>query len=277
MLNDFAERIVSACAGFDDLKTNGKLLAVFGILLIGLVLNRRQLTGRGRCLTCYAAVVSLLCLFPVTAALLMTYQTPFYDYCQIWAAVPVTAVCAYAGVRGDERLNELGRRKAFCAGIAICAAVFLCSGMGRDPWGREQESADYAEARTVLTELREALQGQSIVLWAPEELLQYARALDGSVQLLYGRNMTDNALNAYAYDTVSEELAELHRWMDEEPADTREETESHVGQAFALGANCVLLDGDISEEELTELNGHTEWTVMRMDGYVLICNAEVKL
>lgn len=276
MLNAFAERISAACTGLVELKTNGKLPAVFGIALLWLVLAWKKQSGTGRRLTGYGLASALLCTFPVTAALLMCYQTSFYDYRWLWAYVPMTAVCAYGGVLGAERLSGFARRKAVCAGIAVCAALYLCSGTGSDTWGREQESSDYTAAQQVMTELRESFLGQQaeepIVLWAPEEILQYARALDGSVQLLYGRNMTDNALNAYAYDTCGEELTELQQWMDEEPADVREETASRVEQAFALGANCLLLDDEISEEALAELGSHAQWRVTALSGYWLIQN-----
>ena len=45
----------------------------------------------------YTILITLGCIFPVTALILMKYQTAFYSYVWIWAAVPQTTLIAWAG------------------------------------------------------------------------------------------------------------------------------------------------------------------------------------
>ena len=45
----------------------------------------------------YTTVMTVCCIFPLTAALLMQYQTKFYDYQWVWNYVPLLTVVAFAG------------------------------------------------------------------------------------------------------------------------------------------------------------------------------------
>lgn len=99
----------SALTGWTTYTQQGKFVA---LLLVAIVyLGRRLLAKNGDKATAptikdnpkltglyiYAILITLGCIFPVTALILMKYQTAFYSYVWIWAAVPQTALIAWAG------------------------------------------------------------------------------------------------------------------------------------------------------------------------------------
>ena len=163
--------------------------------------------------------------------------------------------------------------------VASVSVIWLCSGLG-------ESSVDVAEIQTkrehseaVLVQVQEIYE-DDICLWAPADILEYAR-LDGKMQLLYGRNMWDVALNAYSYDTYSEEQTRLYEWMehlDEWDIEiSATEVEEQVQKAFAAGANCILLPDDFvermpeSEESLVEgLKSSENVEITRLEEYYLL-------
>lgn len=216
--------------------------------------------GKNKKLVYYGAVTTALCMIPGMAVLLMKYQTAFYDYPFIWSIVPVTALIALGGT---QLLEHSWRRSAgFRGGVynlvltGLCILALFMSGSDKP----EQDAEARIHAEAVLDEIWAELppgqaKGEQICLWAPREILEYARIQGdrtgrGSFTLLYGRNMWDAALNAYTYDTYPEEMKQLYTWMEglenagtgqEEEAADDEVLRQNVEKAFSMGANCVLL------------------------------------
>ena len=277
------EALRNAWSGWLKFTDNGKLAALFLALAGYMLLNNRQ-KGPQRRLVVYGSIGAVLCIFPVTAAVLMRYQTPFYDYQWIWSAVPFTAIIALAGtIFLTERWRKgIGYRTLFYNTVLtmLCAGVLiLCSGLGENrvaamrpsyvsedgsggTYSRAYVSAvldavctEYSVAGeagangTISSEItgvvNEIDRGHGLCLWAPQEILEYARSERGDIRLLYGRNMWDAALDAYSYDSYSEEQCELYQWMehltDYERIVSDKEGQEYVERAFALGADCVLL------------------------------------
>ena len=101
-------------------------------------------------------------------------------------------------------------------------------------------------------------------LWAPREILEYARMWDGagedaSFTLLYGRNLWDKALNAYTFDVYPEEMEELYLWMEEsarsadtaetEKAEKKEKAPDTSRRSFLLGAALATTAATIGQEK----------------------------
>lgn len=244
------ELINNAGLGWQDFTDAGKFAALLAASLIFLWMSGRKKTQRT--LLIYTTVGAVCCVFPLTAAGLMLYQTKFYDYQWIWSLVPMTAVIAYGAVCiMDEywpgfRLSEW--KKGLPVLILLLAVLLLSSGM-------ETLTADGAQvqkraaAGNTLKQVQAEMGGEKICLWAPAEILEYARETDASIELLYGRNMWDKWLNAYAYDTYSEEMLSLYEWMEEAALAGRDEaaaveketgTDTEVGEDKSFGANKVL-------------------------------------
>lgn len=251
-----AELIKNAWLGWGRVAESGKAVALFFAALLFLGLGRGKETRRQ--LVLYAFVSAVCCMVPVTAALLMMYQTRFYDYEWIWSLVPLTAVTAYGFA---EFLVEYWKafkgslwKKGISVILLLLGTAFFCSGMGGTARDCPEEARQRAQAESLLRELR-GLFGDDICLWAPENVMEYARESDGAVRLAYGRNMWDISLNAYAYDTYDQSVEELYQWM--KLAEAGEKTgeaavKSCAETVKAKGINCVVLPGMTDEGTIAE-------------------------
>ena len=180
----------------------------------------------------YTIVITICCIFPVTAGLLMVYQTQFYDYEWIWSLVPVTAAIAYGATfflgecwnssaesKGDLPYQDGFKMTQWRRGIPmtmlLLAIIVLSGGLGRPSWDRKGQAAEREKAYVILDQIMALSSEGEICLWAPREIMAYAREHDGRIRLPYGRNMWDISLNAYAYDTYDEQTKALYQWMEQ--------------------------------------------------------------
>lgn len=263
------ELMRNARLGWESYTENGKLTALFLAALLFLWLRRKE-TGH-KSLLLYAAAAAACCMIPLTAAVLMLYQTRFYDYEWVWSMVPLTAVTAWGAVEflGDCWAGFQGKhwKKGVSVTLLLLAAVLFCSGLGGQVWNREQEMKEREEARLVLEELQKLAAGREICLWAPQSVMEYARELDGGIRLIYGRNMWDISLNGYAYDVYEEPVQELYRFMEQNAGAVQADDEEKlitVRQCADIildrGVNCILLPQTMDAaavEQLEEALGLT--------------------
>lgn len=223
-----SELVRNARLGWLHYIDNGKVAALLLAVLLFLWLGRHL---RQKRLLLYTTVMTMLCICPLTAALLMVYQTKFYDYEWIWSLVPATLVIAMGGtIFLAEIWKSYGRRESwkpavltvFCLGVLL-----LCGSLGRHAWqeGQTFTNLETEERRQIAAALDAILaeegilgqgsteKSQTICLWAPQEVMEYARAYSGRFCLPYGRNMWDDALNAYSYEAYDDTAREMYEWM----------------------------------------------------------------
>ena len=91
----------SAMNGWIDYTQHGKYAALLlaAILYLGYRLWKSKAAkngGKQPLFYLYAVLITLACICPVTAVILMKYQTAFYSYVWIWAAVPQKTVIAWS-------------------------------------------------------------------------------------------------------------------------------------------------------------------------------------
>lgn len=290
-----------AWEGWLKWNTQGKLMALFLAALLLLWFGSRKVRrGAARKLLVYASVLTGFGICPVTAALLMRYQTRFYDYVWIWSLVPITIMTAYGGVVFYTMLAESVRGKvppaSYRAKIRMAAVllfvatvVLLGSNPGSAAWDVDAARQEKVQAQRVISILEEGTSAEQICLWAPREILEYARALDGNIRLIYGRNMWDKALGAYSYDIYSYKQELLYLWMEQTAG--KEVPESTVSEeavaklddadgitcislARELGADTILLPGQMPAEELAgikEYFGQQITDTKELEGYYLLC------
>lgn len=219
-----AELLRNAWVGWFRVTGGGKLMALFLAALLFLWLHCKQ--ENQRALLRYGTVSALCCILPVTAVPLMLYQTRFYDYEWIWSIVPVTVMTAYAGTRVMAEYWQGFRREAWRKGLPVTAGLlavaFLCGGWNSSGVDRDGEKAWKERTESVLEAIGAGVEEASgnaaagnggICIWAPHRMMEYARRLDGSVLLPYGRNMWDEALGAYSYDTYPDDVEKMYLWM----------------------------------------------------------------
>jgi len=277
------EMIQNAWIGWHNYTDSGKFAALVVVALLYMWLGVKCKETH-KWLMVYGVVSVILCVCPLTAAVLMFYQTRFYNYQWIWSVVPSTALIALAATvfLADRWKGGKSRKEWLHTAVvtlALVAVLVLCGALG-------QERVDAVEARerrvhseAVLTEVQN-LCGENVCLWAPADLLEDARICN-NMRLLYGRNMWDVALNAYSYDVYSPAQVELYEWMehlDDWAIDiTAAEVKEYAQKAFEEGADCILLPDDFIEwmqESETELldrlkaDGNVE--VTRLEEYYLL-------
>ena len=285
------ELLKNAFLGFRAMNGQGKLFAILFLVLLLCFLWKLG-EGKQRELLSYGGIAAVLCIFPVTAVLLMLWQTKFYDYEFVWTIVPLTALISCGIVLVMERLLSFGdkpKQKLLLAFFAL-AILLLCGKLGNPKWTVANVNAQRKEVSAVLQSLK-AGEDQTICLWAPKKVMENARSLDGEVTLLYGRNMWQEHLNAYSYEEYSQEQRDLYVWMSlaegygtldvPVPADldvvgkapeagsTMEGLEC-IKKAMTLGANRILLPGSISEESIKELEQKLGVKTEKLEGYWLL-------
>lgn len=262
---------------------SGKLPAVMLAALLFLWAGGRW--RKQKAFFCYAAVSAFLCMVPVTAVILMQYQTRFYDYEWIWSVVPMTAAAAWGATEFLDfcwnGLTASRLRKSLPVIFLLLAVLALCGGPWRSGIDREVQQEKRQQAGEVLSLIAESGDGE-ICLWAPREILEYARERSGSFRLLYGRNMWEESLNAYAYDVYPQEIRELYLWMenvqqagkalvkDGEQGERLIAGEDCLETAIRAGADCILLPERVDAQTVDALAAPLNLDVARAGGYYLL-------
>lgn len=90
------ELLRNAWNGWRAYTDPGKLAALLLVSLVFLWIYYKRVPRKEFLI--YTTMTAVCCIFPVTAAALMLYQTRFYDYEWIWSIVPLTAMVSYGVV-----------------------------------------------------------------------------------------------------------------------------------------------------------------------------------
>ena len=260
------ELLRNAWLGWLDFTSGGKLAALFLAALIYLWLSGKWKVHKT--LFLYTVSTTLCCILPLIAAVLMMYQTRFYDYVWLWSLVPVTAAVAWAAVEVTDRLmTDIHTSKwkiRFPVVVLLFIILALSSGTVKNIFDPAKERQERQQAWEVMGLLEKPQVGE-ICLWAPQEILAYVREFDGSVRLLYGRNMWDRSLDAYTYDIYPDEMRELYLWMenvdpggvavvkDDERGNIVLSGADCVAAALEEGANCIMLPDSIEPQIVQEI------------------------
>ena len=198
----------------------------------------------------------------------------------------MTAVTAWAAVEVMDWLKEDFHtskwKKQFPAAILLFAILMLSSGSAENVFYPAQERRERHQAWEVLKSVKELWDGE-LCIWAPREILAHAREFDGSVQLIYGRNMWDITLSGYTYDTYPDELRELYLWMENVDANGVAAVKDGdrgnivlncaecVTAALEAGANCILLPDSIEPQIVQEIAGTVDVELSQAGKYYLLC------
>lgn len=282
------ELLKNAWQGWLHFTEQGKYAALLLVVLLFFWFRREKC--KEKLLLVYTTIIAVCCICPVTAAVLMKYQTLFYDYEWIWSYVPVTVMIAYGAVVFWFEQCEKRRKEAhagkwnrfYPAGLAIImvAIIALCGRLGSAVEGTEPDKVQRQNVGKVLAALEQESEGQEICLWAPKEIMSAARGQNADVRLIYGRNMWEAALGAYSYEVYGKTEEMLYLWMcnAEENGSMTYTTEDGniidgawcVQTAKAAGVNRILLPNNIIAEELQALLNEAGQAVQQLEGYYLL-------
>lgn len=270
------EIIGNAWRGWLDYTEAGKFAALLFAALLFFWFVKKEEWKKYHTLFKYTTVMAVCCICPLTAAVLMIYQTKFYDYQWIWNAIPITTVISLAGTllwtEWKERCDNTkgGNWKKVSILMAMICILYFCGRMGQDVWDADREMVKKQDAESVLEIITENGQNTNIVLWAPQGIMEYARALRGDIRLPYGRNMWDPALNAYSYEVYGEAENTLYQWMVEVEANGDGEL-SCMEEVSELGINHMILPKNTTPDLLKGLERYWGVTAEKIGEYYWIC------
>lgn len=279
------ELLRNAWLGWKDYVDAGKYIVfvLAALLLFWFAGNNKQ-----RTLFIYGTIMVIACICPVTAAVLMVYQTRFYDYQWIWSLVPVTILIGIGLVGFYLHYIDKLKVGAKVVLVSLLTAIMVLAGRLGAPIDDSVGTEQLAIAKTVIAEVTEQSGGKPVCLWAPQEIMMYARALDGEIVLLYGRDMWDRHLGAYSYDTYVAEVEALYRYMSgmEEGGEYNpsvEDTHGHTNilqgdvylqQAVAAGVTHIILPQNVQMETVQQVENALGVTAQELEGYYLFVLAQ---
>ena len=259
-------------------EANKLIVLVLAMLLAWWLTDEKPGSEKGRTMIRYTLVMSLVLLFPVTAVFVMIYQTAYYDYEWAWSMVPVTALIAYGAVLLIEKGVQKGRLLLGILGVA--AVLCLCGNQGT----LMTVDSDAAEAQENTAEILREIYALDIeepcTLWAPKDVMEQVRRLDGKILLIYGRDMWDTKAGAYDYEAYSPELTNAYVWLEvmtqqaevasimADPIasftvlcmeeDLNRAREEYLGTVLENGANVLVLPNLVAE--------HIEESILKLTG-----------
>lgn len=274
------ELMENARMGWLQYTSEGKFAALLLVVLLLLWFGQKEIREKYCGLILYTTIMTIACICPVTAIILMKYQTKFYDYQWIWNVVPVTVMIAFgvtvfwSSMMEKYAKTHQDRWKKIGLTFALVALICVSGSMGKTVAGTEQNVESREATAMILEKINETGQNTDCTLWAPKEIMEYARILNGRVHLLYGRNMWDAALNAYSYDVYSQEQVALYEWMTriEETGTTDELTvRACLDVAKELGVTHMVLPKRTEDQVLTVTEEMLETEGLPVGAYYLYC------
>lgn len=224
-----AELVYNARMGWRAMLLSGKYeaLLIIALFYVGFKLINKSMkleddvNSANRKLMLYSIIMSIACICPVTAAVLMLYQTRFFDYFWIWSAVPVNAVIAYAVTDIIFEINNVLKKEkgyflkmiSFVIGLFMIIVLSVSGTENKKDQLLSNKKALYT--REILREIIDsAPKGNLICLWGPTNIIENARLQEDNIFLYYGRNMWDKSLNAYFYDTYDDKRNYMYEFME---------------------------------------------------------------
>lgn len=302
----------SAMTGWTTYTQQGKFAALLllAIVYLGFALRGKKSGKESRVTVCiYAALITLACICPVTALILMKYQTNFYSYVWIWAAVPQTAVIAWAateflcGLWGKKEADKYLRN---AIATLILVGILFLSGNPVSKWtkaqttqipevsgaGMQQEDSSWETLKLLSVYHYAETETLEFGLWAPKDIMAAARAYSAYIRPVYGRSIWDASLGSYSFDTYATWQEDLYLWMSN--LETTGETEylrtdgvtetdnvsgskgrtidfsACLDNAKEAGADYILLPGDLTAETQKELQKTAGRELQSLGGYFLI-------
>lgn len=193
-------------------RSDKTVVLLIAVLLYLWLKEKKNVDNKVNRLLLYTLVMTGILLFPITAMIMVIYQTAFYDYAWTWSMVPGAAVIAYGISIFLMDMENLSKKKIVPVAAVIACILLVCGNQGTI---RTNEKVVEKGQIEVIAEhaVKEAKEGQA-VLWAPKNIMQEMRRYTGEIRLIYGRDMWDEKAGAYDYEAYDENRMEAYEWME---------------------------------------------------------------
>jgi len=205
----------------------------WGLFFIGLLVLFYLRTRETKRLLVLASVISLVCICPLTAYILMEVFPLVSDYHLLWHVVPASVVvCAALSLILERLWDNKVQRWGFVVGIFL---IFFFAGefayTSADAWNDDVTHLGREEVLAydlILTDMK-SRDRESASLWGPYKLMADSRIYDGELRPIYGKDI----INADAlYSETQRSLFEgytRYASTDADPADKEEQVAAIAG------------------------------------------------
>lgn len=164
-------------------------------------------------------VMSILLWIPVSGLILMKLQTSLYSYESLWSSlVPVPALIALGAVTVMQKQEKDSKQYAVSA-VVVLLLIFLLGNMGNISIVQAEEQKDSSEIGQIMVAVQMEQYNNrgdygADKLWAPSEVITELRERSGEITLLYGRDLWETKVAAYAYDSYDADIISLFDLME---------------------------------------------------------------
>lgn len=166
----------------------------------------------------YGVLSTLVVLFPVTRWVLNQYFQEFYaEEAWLWM-LPIFGTLAFSVMKLWDR--QWGKWQKRMLLPAVCLLFFLCGGLSRAYLPAELPENE-EEIEQVYEKILNGSDERQVLLAAPREVMEGARAYDAGILTVYGRDIWEAELDYAFYDHYEEWAYQLVQHI-EEPMEMQE-------------------------------------------------------
>ncbi len=201
----------------------------------------------------YGTIALFIVISPVFLMLVSDFLPELTtDYMMLWI-LPVVPVILITGVNAFPFHGTKKERILFLA--AFLAVMILA---GTVAYTRNQykiiENAEYipdSELEMILKveEYRQQNGMETVLLWAPQDIMKYARVYSGNIYLLYGKDLWMGSMDSQLHQIYEEWQREAYVYMENAPLYLKEIAEV----AYTKGCDVLILSREAFDMYRTEL------------------------
>lgn len=184
----------------------------------------------------YGVVGAILVLLPVTQLILELYFQGFYSADAYTWLLPVLGVIAFVVMEIYDKQWKKAQKRAL---LPLVCLLFVLCGILSQEYVAEANADIKKRTKEVYELVLEQAGEREIVLVAPRELMETARAYDARFVTAYGRDVWEQELDYAFYDGYDSWVYELADCMEKPLEENREQLLKALQQS---GANFVVFD-----------------------------------
>ena len=197
------------------------LSAVFLASLIALWYRKFQRELSVGCLFWYGTITLSMLIIPGFLAFVGNFWPELLtDYMILWI-LPVVPVILIAGVNafpfGGERKDRFFFLMAFFAILILAGATVYQRNQHEQIENRKYIPDSELEMLQKVEEYREKEQQETILLWADQEIMNYARIYSGHIYLIYGKDLWLGSMDSQMHQIYEDWQQEAYIYMENAP------------------------------------------------------------
>ena len=225
----------------------------------------------------YCVLGGILVLFPITGRLVSNYFQGFYEADALLWLLPVTGLIGYAVTELYGKWQD--KRKAGLMLVSVAIVALLSGFLSNDYLpDAAKNKAEKEEIESVFAIILAGEGERQVTLAAPEEIMVHARAFDGKLLTVYGRDIREQNLDYAFYGNYEEWAYTLAEHMEEKFEENETAILTELEQS---GATHVVFDKENlffgEDMQYPKVLGNAELHLSRMDEtrhYVIYERAE---